>query len=53
MDIEYQTSQLAYWYCFKVKDVSEIYKYIIDPYWANCYCLVVKDRPEVRKYIKE
>ena len=51
MDINYEISRMAYWYCKRVKDHKEIYKYITDTYWAYCYCNNIKDRPEVSKYI--
>ena len=51
MNIEYETSKIAYWYCHNIKDIPEVYKNITNSDWAYHYCDNIKNRQEIRKYI--
>ena len=46
-------SQWAYYYCYKVKDIPEVYENITNSRNVYWYCRYIKDRPEVYKNITD
>ena len=53
MNIDYETSKIAYEFCNLVADIEVVWKRIIEPSFCVFYCRDVKDRPEVRHHIKD